>query len=151
VKIVEKSNWNGAGLVIPRTLFGETRSRQELQRAGVHLLIGPDETSQPPRVYVGEGDPIGPRVDSHARSKDFWTHLVAFTSKDQNLNKAHVQYLESRLLELARAAKRCSLDNGNTPLAPSLSEALRPTGRSSTGRRNRRSGSDANSADRYGC
>ena len=123
VKIVEKSNWTGTGLVIPRTLFGETRVRSELQRAGVYLLIGPGELSQLPRLYVGEGDPIGPRLDSHAKAKDFWTHLVGFTSKDQNLNKAHVQFLESRLIELARAAKRCTLDNGNSPTAPSLSEA----------------------------
>jgi hypothetical protein len=122
VKIIEKSNWTGSGLVIPRTLFGETRIRPELQRAGVYLLVGPDEASQLIRVYVGEGVPIGPRLDQHAKTKDFWTHAVAFTSKDQNLNKAHVQFLESRLLELAKAAKRCTLDNGNVPQAPSLSE-----------------------------
>ncbi len=123
LKTVEKSNWTGAGLVIPRPLFSETRSRPELKRTGVYVLWGPDEASQLPRVYVGEGDPIGPRLDQHARSKDFWTQAIAFTSKDQNLNKAHVQYLESRLIELARAAKRCTLDNGNIPQAPSLSEA----------------------------
>ena len=122
VKLVEKSNWTGVGLVIPRALFGESRARPELDRAGVYLLIGPDDQSHLPRLYVGEGDPVGPRLDSHGKLKDFWTHLVAFTSKDQNLNKAHVQYLESRLVELARAAKRCALDNGNTPGPPSLSE-----------------------------
>ena len=123
VRVIEKSNWTGVGLVIPRTLFSGTRSRAELQRAGVYFLVGPDEQSQLPRVYVGEGDPIGPRLDQHAKSKDFWTHAVAFTSKDQNLNKAHVQFLESRLIEFAKAAKRCTLDNGNAPLAPSLSES----------------------------
>lgn len=123
VKTVEKSNWSGAGLVIPRPLFSETRGRAELQRAGVYILLGPDEGSQLPRVYVGEGDPIGPRLDQHAKNKDFWTQAIAFTSKDQNLNKAHVQYLEARLIALARAAKRCTLDNLNTPQAPSLSEA----------------------------
>jgi hypothetical protein len=123
VKIIEKSNWTGTGLVIPRTLFGESRSRPEFQRAGVYLLIGPNETSQLPRAYIGEGDPIGPRLDQHVRTKDFWTHTVAFTSKDQNLNKAHVQLLESRLVKLAKSAKRCVLDNGKSPQSPSLSEA----------------------------
>jgi hypothetical protein len=65
VKIIEKSNWTGTGLVIPRTLFGESRSRAEFQRAGVYLLVGPDETSQLPRAYLGEGDPSGPRLDQH--------------------------------------------------------------------------------------
>ena len=63
------------------------------------------------------------RLDSHARNKDFWTHGVAFISKDQNLNKAHIQYLESRLVGLATESKRCELDNGNAPGTPSLSDA----------------------------
>ena len=97
--------------------------RPELQRAGVYLLVGPDEQSQLPRLYVGEGDPVGPRLDQHAKNKDFWTHAVTFTSNDEHLHKAHVQFLESHLIELAKAAKRCSLDNGNAPVPPSLSEA----------------------------
>lgn len=123
VKTVEKSNWTGSGLVIPRSLFAETRYRSELARTGVYILVGPDERSQLPRVYVGEGDPIGPRLDQHAKNKDFWTQAVSFTSKDQNLNKAHIQYLEYRLIDLAKAAKRCVLDNANAPQPPSLSEA----------------------------
>jgi hypothetical protein len=123
VKTVEKSNWTGSGLVIPRSLFAETRSRPELGRTGVYILVGPDENSQLPRVYVGEGDPIGPRLDQHAKNKDFWTQAVAFTSKDQNLNKAHIQFLEYRLVSLGKSAKRCILDNANTPQPPSLSEA----------------------------
>jgi hypothetical protein len=123
VKTVEKSNWTGSGLVIPRSLFAETRSRSELARTGVYILVGPDERSQLSRVYVGEGDPIGPRLDQHAKNKDFWIQAVGFTSKDRNLNKAHIQYLEYRLIDLAKAAKRCVLDNANAPQPPSLSEA----------------------------
>lgn len=123
VKVVEKSNWTGTGLVIPRSLFAEAKLRPELQRAGVYLLVGESGAGPLPKVYVGEGDPVRPRLEQHGRAKDFWTHVVVFTSKDQNLNKAHVQRLESRLVELAQAAKRCVLDNGNVPQAPSLSEA----------------------------
>ena len=67
---------------------------------------------------MGEGDPIRPRLEQHASKKDFWTSCFTFTSKDENLNKAHVQYLESRLIALATAAKRCRLDNGNVPAMP---------------------------------
>ncbi|MDD2340425.1 MAG: GIY-YIG nuclease family protein [Methanosarcina sp.] len=123
VKTVEKSNWTGKGLVIPRSLFAETRLRPELGCTGVYILVGPDENSQLPRVYVGEGDPIGPRLDQHAKNKDFWTQAIGFTSKDQNLNKAHIQFLEYKLIDMAKAAKRCVLDNANTPQPPSLSEA----------------------------
>ncbi len=123
LRIVEKSNWTGQGLVFPRALFAEVRRRPELERTGVYILWGPGESGQLPRVYIGEGDSLLRRLESHARNKDFWTHAVVFTSKDQNLNKAHVQYLEARLVGLADGAKRCELDNANTPQLPSLSEA----------------------------
>ena len=123
LRIIEKSNWSGVGLVIPRSLFGEGKQRKELGRTGVYVLVGPPEESGLPRVYVGEGDPIRPRLEQHAAKKDFWTSCIAFTSKDENLNKAHVQYLEARLVTLAAEAKRCVLDNGNAPALPSLSEA----------------------------
>lgn len=123
LRTIEKSNWSGGGIVIPRSLFGESRSRKELARTGVYVLLGPPEESGLPRVYVGEGDPIKPRLEQHASKKDFWTRCIAFTSKDENLNKAHVQQLEARLVELAVKAKRCALDNGNAPQLPSLSEA----------------------------
>ena len=123
LRTIEKSNWTGAGLVIPRTTFADARSRRELKRAGIYILVGPPEESGLPRIYIGEGDPVGPRLDQHASKKDFWITAIAFTSKDENLNKAHVQYLESRLVELATKAKRCVLDNGNVPTLPSLAEA----------------------------
>lgn len=123
IKVIEKSNWIGAGLVVPRALFGEAKARPEMERAGVYVLVGQADGGPLPEVYVGEGDPVRPRLEQHAKLKDFWTHAVAFTSKDQNLNKAHVQHLEARLVELARAAKRCVLTNGNIPQPPSLSEA----------------------------
>jgi hypothetical protein len=123
LKVVEKSNWNGCGLVIPRALFAEAKTRVELDRAGVYVLVGASELSPLPQVYVGEGDPVRPRLEQHARQKDFWTHAVVFTSKDQNLNKAHVQRLEARLVALAGGSKRCKLENGNAPQPPSLSEA----------------------------
>ena len=122
-RTIEKSNWNGAGIIIPRTLLGESKQSPEFARTGVYVLVGPPEESGLQRIYVGEGDPIKPRLEKHAAKKDFWTSCIAFTSKDGNLNKAHVQHIESRLIELAAAAKRCVLDNGNTPALPSLSGA----------------------------
>ena len=123
LRTIEKSNWSGAGIVIPRALMGEAKSRRELTRTGVYVLVGPPEESGLPRVYVGEGDPIKPRLDQHSAKKDFWTSCIAFTSKDENMNKAHVQYIESSLITFATKAKRCVLDNGNAPALPSLSEA----------------------------
>jgi hypothetical protein len=83
------------------------------------MLVGPPaESGDFPTVYIGECDPLRPRLEQHYAKKDFWTGVIAFTSKDENLNKAHVQFLESRFVALA-----VQLDNGNTPAPPSLSEA----------------------------
>ncbi|HWP30896.1 MAG TPA: GIY-YIG nuclease family protein [Fimbriimonadales bacterium] len=123
LRIVEKSNWTGQGIVFPRSLFTEARTRPELKRTGVYVLWGPAESGGLPLVYVGEGDVVLPRLEQHFKQKDFWTHAAVFTSKDHNLNKAHVQYLEARLISLASEAKRAELDNATVPQLPALSEA----------------------------
>ncbi|HEY7329593.1 MAG TPA: GIY-YIG nuclease family protein [Gemmataceae bacterium] len=122
LRTVEKSNWIGRGIICPRSQFREAKSRPEFKKTGVYVLRGPSESSDLPSVYIGEGDPALPRLEQHFAKKDFWTSLILFTSKDDNLNKAHVQYLESRLIVLGKDAKRCVLDNANTPELPSLSE-----------------------------
>ncbi|WP_158227794.1 GIY-YIG nuclease family protein [Estrella lausannensis] len=75
-----------------------------------------------PKLYIGEGDPLITRLLSHQTNKDFWDILIAFTSNDSSLNKAIIQYLESRLLSLAAKTSRFKIHNKNTPKAPSLSE-----------------------------
>ncbi|MCS6885516.1 MAG: GIY-YIG nuclease family protein [Acidobacteriota bacterium] len=125
LRIIEKSNWTGQGLIFPRVLLPDVKRREEIKRTGVYILWGPSESSQLPRVYIGQGDDVLQRIEQHARQKDFWTHAAVFTSKDLNLNRAHVQYIEARLVVLASEAKRAELDNSNSPQEPSLSEADR--------------------------
>lgn len=125
VGVIEKSNRLTIGVVFPRSLFAEVRKRSEIEGAGVYVLWESDGSSQLPRVYVGQAERLKSRLDNHARNKDFWTQGVFFTSKDRNLNKAHAQHLEARLIELSKKAARCSLDNKDTPQQPSLSEADR--------------------------
>ncbi len=122
VRLVEKSNWNGSGLVCPRTVFVRARSRPEFSKTGVYVLSGPGSDGSLPRIYIGEGDPTKPRIEQHYAKKDFWTTVFLFASKDTYLNKAHIQYLEARLVNLAAEAKRCELDNANQPNLPSMSE-----------------------------
>ncbi len=126
LRIVDKSNWIGKALVFPRALLPQVKARPELAQTGVYLLLGPRPDGEGDMLYVGEGDPIRPRLESHYAQKDFWTRAIGFTTTTAGqLNKAHVQFLESRLIALARAAKRMPLDNANQPAEPSLSEADR--------------------------
>lgn len=122
LRLVEKTNWTGKGVVCPRSVLQTAKSRSEFSRAGVYVLLGPGESADVPRAYIGEAVPIGARLEQHNSQKEFWNTAVFFVSKDQNLNKAHVQYLEARLVQLAKEAKRCKLDNGNQPQLPALSE-----------------------------
>jgi hypothetical protein len=126
LRIVDKSNWIGKALVFPRALLPQVKARPELAQTGVYLLLGPRPDGEGDMLYVGEGDPIRPRLESHYAQKDFWTRAIGCTTTTAGqLNKAHVQFLESRLIALARAAKRMPLDNANQPAEPSLSEADR--------------------------
>lgn len=124
--LVEKSNWTGVALMAPRSNYTSLRARPELNGPGVYVLIGPPEgAAKTARIYLGETDVLRDRLDNHQRNKDFWTKAIVFTSKDTNLNKAHVRYLESRLIRIAVDAKRVEVENTSTTSLPGLSEADR--------------------------
>ena len=125
LRLVERSNWNGKAVVFPRAFLGRIKKREarEISQTGVYILIGQSDNGED-MIYIGEGDPVGARLESHAQSKDFWHKAVFFIGVGQ-LNKAHVQFLEARLIKRAREAKRVLLDNKNQPDEPTLSEADR--------------------------
>lgn len=125
LRLVERSNWIGKAVIFPRALYPKVRVRDEFQQTGVYLLIGPRESGDGDQIYIGEGDPVRPRLEQHYAKKDFWTKAVFFVAGQGQLNKAHVQYLEAQLIKRATAAKRVPLENGNTPTEPTLSEADR--------------------------
>jgi len=125
LRVVEKSNWTGVGLVFGRAIFKDASRREEMGNPGVYVLAGFDEARALPTIYVGEADVLRNRMANHHQNKDFWTWAACFTAKDAGLNKAHVRYLEHRLIERARAAKQANVENAVDSAAPALSEADR--------------------------
>ncbi len=123
LRLAEKSNWTGLAIVCSRSQYPLVRGRDEFQRAGVYVLVGRGE-SVLPRVYVGEADVLRKRLDNHLQTNEFWDRLVAFTSKDGTLNKAHVRYLEARLIAIAKEAKRAELGNATASQSCALSPVL---------------------------
>ena len=123
LRMVEKSNWVGLGMVCPRGRYSHVRKREEFSNSGVYILVGSEGDNDQPTIYVGEAETVRDRLDSHQANKDFWQLAIVFTTKGNPLNKAEVQYLESRLVELASKNKRCNLDNNTQPKRPSLSES----------------------------
>lgn len=117
----EVFNWTGHVLRIPRTQIFEALARPESSYTGVYVLIG--EHQGEPLAYIGEAEDMRSRLKDHVVRKDWWDYAVLITSASNNLHKAHVKYLESRLVEIAREVAAIPLENGNTPPRSSLSEA----------------------------
>jgi len=118
VRHAELVNWTGQAIACPRNRFSELDQWPETKRPGVYFLFG--ERDGEPLAYVGEAEHVLDRLAEHLKEKDFWKDAVIFTSKDENLTKSHIKYLESKLIEMARDAGRFPLDNIQTPSSPML-------------------------------
>lgn len=119
----EVFNWTGHVLMAPRTRIADALARPEAAYTGVYLLMG--ERDGEPLAYVGESDNVRQRIKNHDIKKDWWERAVLITTAANNLHKAHVRYLEARLVAKAKEVGRVSLDNGTAPAAMGLSEAAR--------------------------
>lgn len=117
----ELSNWTGKGYKIPRNNLKDVSNRSDLKKPGVYFLIGHNEDDKE-TVYIGESEDVFKRLYQH-QEKDFWTEALVFISKDENLNKAHIKYLEFSLHDEAVEANRYKIFNSNVPTKPAISEA----------------------------
>ena len=97
LRTAEISNWSGKAVAAPRTELDELLAREELDKAGVYILLGSDPKAGAPHAYIGEAEVIRERLKQH-KTKEFWVSAIVFTSKDENLTKAHVRYLESIII-----------------------------------------------------
>lgn len=111
LRTAEISNWTGKAVAGPRSEFDGVLAREESEGSGVYFLTGSDPDSGKPALYIGEAECIRDRIKAHLQ-KDFWNHVIYFVSKDENLTKAHIRYLEGKLIEQARQAGRAVVNNG---------------------------------------
>jgi len=124
VRIIDRMNWTGLGIVFPRSKWQEVKQRSEFTRTGVYILVGyKGQDDDLPTLYIGQADGVKSRIESHYQSKDFWDWVIVFVSNSGGLNRAHVTWLEHALVDRATKTKRCHLDNGNIPQEPALTEA----------------------------
>lgn len=111
LRTAELSNWSGKAVGAPRTELDELLAREELLQSGVYILTGYNPASGVPLAYIGEAEVLKDRLKAH-KSKEFWVQATVFISKDENLTKSHIRYLEGRLIEEATLVARYDLDNG---------------------------------------
>ena len=126
VRIIDRMNWTGLGIVFPRDQWIAVRQRNEFSKTGVYILVGQTEDDLP-TLYIGQGDGVRDRIETHFANKEFWDWGIAFVSHAASggLNRAHITWLEYALIERATKAQRSHRDNGNAPREPALSEAER--------------------------
>ena len=120
----ELSNWSGKAYKIPRIKIKDCTDRDDLTSTGVYLLFGKDDDGNE-QVYIGEAESILKRLNQQLTQKDFWNEAIVFISKDENLNKAHIKYLENRLHDIAKSANRYKIENSIIPTRSSISESDR--------------------------
>src|ERR1700692_2576967 len=126
LRIIDRMNWTGLGIIFPRTDWPKIKQRADFSKPGVYILIGyVSDEDDLPTLYIGQGDVVRARIDSHAQNKDFWSKAVVFVSSvgSGGLNRAHATWLEHALIRRALAAKQSHLENGTEPQEPALSEA----------------------------
>lgn len=120
----ELSNWSGKAYKIPRIKIKDCTDRDDLTSTGVYLLFGKNDEDKD-QVYIGEAESILKRLNQQLSQKEFWNEAIVFISKDENLNKAHIKYLENRLYDIAKSANRYKVDNSSIPTQSSISESDR--------------------------
>ena len=121
MQTAEVFNWTGHVLMTPRTQIAAALGRNEAKYTGIYLLLG--ENDGEPLAYIGEAESLADRIKSHDQKKEWWDKAVLVTTGANNLNKAHVRYLEHSLIKRAKRIGRVKLDNANEPTAPGLNEA----------------------------
>jgi hypothetical protein len=125
LRIIDRMNWTGLGIVFPREDWPKVKQRAEFSKPGVYILIGYITDDDLPTIYIGQGDVVRTRLESHVQNKDFWSKAAVFVSSASSggLNRAHATWLEHALIHRGVAADRSHLENGTEPQEPQLSEA----------------------------
>lgn len=113
LRTAEISNWTGKAVAGPRSQLDSVLQRDEAGKPGVYFLTGVNPETGKERVYIGEAEIIRARIKGHL-DRDFWKTVSFFVSKDENLTKAHIKYLEGELIDRARKAGRYEIENTNS-------------------------------------
>ena len=108
--------------VVPRSNLSYLNTQEKLQKPAFYILLGEDESTKP-QAYIGETENFKERVKDHDSKKAFWQKALIFVSKDADMTKVDVQYIEYKAITEAKKANAFVLsDNKQIPKAPNLPE-----------------------------
>ena len=115
------ANWTGLAYKIPRDYFAQSDSIKETKNNGIYFMIGVDEESDQPAVYVGQarqrsnGQGLLGRIVEPHNSITYWKEAILLTTRDDYFGPTELCYLAHKLYKIAKEAKRYLVTNGNTP------------------------------------
>lgn len=121
IKLIELSNWVWKSIQIPRANLKDVKMRPEMNQPGIYFLFGQNHQWND-ICYIGEAENIMDRITSHDTKKDFWDTVIVFISKDNNLTKADVKFLEAKSIERAKKSGKYILENIAGPVPNNLPE-----------------------------
>lgn len=118
------SNWTGQAIKFSRSLINEVKKREEVNKPGVYFLFNRNEETNEIEIYIGESENIYNRLIQHIKDekKEFFNEVIAFTSKDEELTKSHIKYLEYRLVNEISENESFLLKNINKNIRPIIPE-----------------------------
>ncbi len=117
----EMFGWTGFVIRIPRLRLKDGLQMEEASHTGVYILLGEKDGAL--TAYVGEAESLAKRIREHDAGREWWDEALLITTSSDALHKAHVKYLESRLVEEATRAHSIAIENGNAPTRSSLNRA----------------------------
>ncbi len=100
--------------VVPRSNLDYLDKQKKLHKPAFYILIGEDEMAKP-QAYIGETENFRERVKDHDQKKTFWQKALIFVSKDADMTKTDVQYLEFLAVQQAKHINRYGLQETSRP------------------------------------
>lgn len=123
LRTVELDNWTGVAITGQPEFFKKALEAEVLARSCVYLLIKSSAEDDLPEIYVGESDDFSQRYTNSKFPIEFDTFLI-FTSKDDNLTRAHVKWLEEKLWTILKGnSGKVVVANANRPTGSNLPRA----------------------------
>lgn len=101
-------------VVVPRAKLIEAKRRQELQQPALYILLSDSED----KIYIGETEDFLSRIRHHETNKSFWEAAIIFVSKDNDLTKSDVKYLEYLAIGQAQLTARYGIQENKTSPKP---------------------------------
>lgn len=122
LKKITLFNWSGFAFLGTRTHKKQIEQREELSGTGLYFLFSDPEDGIV-KMYIGETDNFHNRIKQHIidSDKEWWTHFIVFQA-NENLNKAHVRFLEKYFWEVASKSPQIEVKNSAPASGANLSE-----------------------------